>query len=224
MSAQLDRKPLAEQVYDLLLKKITSGAWTLHSKIPSEKSLMEEFGISRNTLREAIRALVHVGILEVRQGVGTIVLANDEWSASLQRRIAKSSLGEIFEVRHALETEIAVLACKRRTDEDLKTCLILSKQCISAVQNQDVAKFVKSDTALHEAIAKASHNSLLVDLYGRLLEEIEVSIYSTTVLEKDSTYGHASLLQAIEARDTERAKQEVDVYITAYKQKLKIEE
>ncbi|MEN2667081.1 FadR/GntR family transcriptional regulator [Listeria aquatica] len=224
MSAQLDRKPLAEQVYDLLLKKITSGAWPLHSKIPSEKSLMEEFGISRNTLREAIRALVHVGILEVRQGAGTIVLANDEWSASLQRRIAKSSLGEIFEVRHALETEIAVLACKRRTNEDLKTCLILSKQCISAVQNQDVAKFVKSDTALHEAIAKASHNSLLVDLYGRLLEEIEVSIYSTTVLEKDSTYGHTSLLQAIEARDAERAKQEVDIYITAYKQKLKIEE
>ncbi len=224
MSAQLDRKPLAEQVYDVLLKKITSGAWPLHSKIPSEKSLMEEFGISRNTLREAIRALVHVGILEVRQGVGTIVLANDEWSASLQRRIAKSSLGEIFEVRHALETEIAILACKRRTNEDLESCLNLSKQCIAAVESQDMAKFVKSDIALHESIAKASHNRLLVDLYQRLLEEIELSIYSTTVFETHYTYGHTALLQAIKERDTERAKQEVDLYIAAYKQKLKLEE
>ncbi|EUJ31507.1 GntR family transcriptional regulator [Listeria floridensis FSL S10-1187] len=224
MSAKLERKSLVEQAYDALLEKIKTEVWPVGSKIPSEKILMTELGISRNTLREAVRALSHVGLLDIKQGAGTVVTANDELSAILQRRISESTFRDTFEVRHALETEIAVLACKRRTEADLKNCYELSDRCIEAAKENDIEQFVAYDSALHEAIAKASHNKLLVDLYARLFEEIELSIYSTTKLEKDRSCGHKTLIDAIQNRDARLAKKEVSAYITTYKTRLKIEE
>lgn len=105
---------------------IESGLWKVGEKIPAEPELMNKFDVSRNTLREAIQSLVHVGMLETRQGIGTIVKSNSNLGMALEKKIQKSDLLETLEVRLALEREAAQLAAERRDVEDLEqieTCL-----------------------------------------------------------------------------------------------------
>ncbi|NKZ73516.1 GntR family transcriptional regulator [Rhodococcus hoagii] len=89
-------------------------------RIPTEAELVEQLGVGRGTVREAVRALTYSGILEVRRGYGTFVRSDTETSDALQRRLLQSDHHEVFEVRRALEVEAALLAAQRRTEEDLE--------------------------------------------------------------------------------------------------------
>lgn len=117
------RKPkrlsLVEQVTKQIEDLIHQNYWQVGEKLPPEKELMEQFEVSRNTLREAIRALVHVGLLETKQGSGTIVVSSSVIGAVLTKHIEQRSLLHILEVRIALESEAASLAAERRTEDHL---------------------------------------------------------------------------------------------------------
>ncbi|MDS9999374.1 FadR/GntR family transcriptional regulator [Listeria cossartiae subsp. cayugensis] len=219
MVEKIERKSLTEQVYDQIKAEITSGTWKIGERIPKEADLMAEFGISRNTLREAIRALAHIGLLETKQGDGTFVRNNSELHAIMQKRVRESSVQEILEIRHALDREAVILACERRTKEDLATMEKYRGLCHVANENNDVTAFVKADSALHLAIVKAAHNDLLIDMYGNILEEIQFSITSTTEMDPAANQhgGHAALVSAIEKRNKEQAANEVTEYITLFK-------
>ncbi|MBC2260966.1 FadR family transcriptional regulator [Listeria sp. FSL L7-0091] len=220
MVEKIERKSLAEQVYDQIKAEITSGAWKIGERIPKEADLMTQFGISRNTLREAIRALAHIGLLETKQGDGTFVRNNSELHAILQKRVRESSVQEILEMRHALDREAVILACERRTGEDLKTLKKYQQLCYLATKNNDVTAFIKADSALHLTIVKAAHNDLLLDMYVNILEEIQFSITSTTEMNPavNKHNGHETLVSAIEKHDKEGAAHEVTEYITLFKQ------
>ncbi|MCD2246915.1 FadR family transcriptional regulator [Listeria marthii] len=219
MVEKIERKSLAEQVYDQIKAEITSGTWEIGERIPKEADLMAEFGISRNTLREAIRALAHIGLLETKQGDGTFVRNNSELNAIIQKRVRESSVQEILEIRHALDREAVILACERRTEEDLATLKKYSQCCNLAHESNDVEAFVKADSALHLTIVKAAHNELLLDMYGNILEEIQFSITSTTEMNPEANQhnGHGLLVSAIEKRNKEQAASEVTEYITLFK-------
>jgi DNA-binding FadR family transcriptional regulator len=217
MLKKLSRTSLADQAYMEIEAMIESGKWQLGERIPSETELMEQLGVSRNTLREAIRAMVHVGMLETKQGDGTFVVAMSGLNAILQKRIRRSTLLETLEVRHALDRQAVYLACANRTDDDLAVLDSCRQQCAEAFAEQNAARFVKADWQLHQAIAAASRNALLTDIYGSLFEEIQMSIASTTEFGDDSQVGHRVLLQAIRERDADQAAKEVDHYIALYK-------
>lgn len=217
---KLSRTSLADQVYLEMGEMIASGKWPSGSRIPTETELMEQLGVSRNTLREAIRAMVHVGMLETKQGDGTFVTATSELNAILQKRVQHSTLLETIEVRHALDRQAVALACAKRTDEDLATLEHYQRLCLAAFREQDLEGFVRADWLLHQAVAAASHNALLSDIYANLFEEIQMSIASTAEFGNDALVGHLALLQAIRDRDAERAVLEVDAYIVVCKSNL----
>src|SRR5699024_10024856 len=100
---------------------IEKGHWGVGGRLTLGKEVMEEFDVRRNKLREGIRALVHAGLLETKQGSGTIVQSSSALGAALQRRIEKSTVIETLEVRLALEREAAQLAAKRRNEKDLES-------------------------------------------------------------------------------------------------------
>src|SRR5262249_50494448 len=83
---QTARSTLSRQVIDEFERLISSGEWPLGEKIPAEPELMAALGVSRNTVREAVRALVHTGLLDARPGDGTYVTATDGLEAALDRR------------------------------------------------------------------------------------------------------------------------------------------
>lgn len=215
---KLEKKSLVEQLCERLEQQIRSGAWQVGMRIPKEADLMEQFGVSRNTLREAVRALVHVGLLSTRQGDGTFVVADSPLGPVLQKRLSSSSAIEILEVRHALDREAVVLACARRTEEQLVVMEHYAGLCEQHRAAEQIEQFVDVDMHLHQVIVEASGNALLVDLYQHLFERIQMSIMSTTEVSSDGDHtGHRNLIAAIRERNEAQAAAIVDDYIGHFK-------
>lgn len=199
------RSSLVEQVVLQIEALIESKTWPVGTRIPPEMELMEQFGVSRNTLREAIRAHVHAGILQTKQGSGTYVRARAVLGASFHKRLETSTLLETLEVRHALEREAAWLAAERHIEDEaahIQKCL---KACKEAA---DLHSFAEADIALHHAIIAASHNRILIDLYRSLADSLYASVHDLTDmnLHTEADPGaHEALVQAIIERQPQKA-------------------
>ena len=115
----LPRRSLVDGAIDRLRQAVESGEWPVGRRLPVESALAEELGVGRNTVREAVRVLVHVGLLETRQGDGTYVLRRLDPAESL-RRLRRTTLRDQLEMRIALESEAARLAAERRDEAEQK--------------------------------------------------------------------------------------------------------
>src|ERR1700680_1990412 len=104
---------LSTQVARQLEDLITSGAWPVGTRIPAENDLVGQLGVSRNTVREALRSLAHSGMIEARAGDGTYVRALSELELPLVRRASRAKLDDAVEVRGLLEQQAARLAALR---------------------------------------------------------------------------------------------------------------
>ncbi|GAA1257591.1 FadR/GntR family transcriptional regulator [Sphaerisporangium rubeum] len=170
------RASLVDQVIEQLKDQITSGSWQMHAKIPTETVLAEQLGVGRNTVREAVRALTHAGLLECRQGDGTYVRATSELSGAMARRLRAAEHMEILEVRRALEIEAAKLAAVRRTEGDIELIEAALKRRDQAWMAADTDTFVEADLAFHIAVVEATHNRVLIDLYKDFSTALRASI------------------------------------------------
>ncbi|WP_042413589.1 FadR/GntR family transcriptional regulator [Streptacidiphilus anmyonensis] len=201
------REPLADQVISQLRAQITSGEWPVGSRIPTEAELVERLGVARNTVREAVRALAHNGLLDIRQGSGTYVLATSELAGVMHRRFAEAEKSEVTELRLALEAAAARLAATRRTAQDLRLLGTALNRREEAWSSGDAEAFVLNDAAFHQAVMAASHNRVLSDLYADLGEVLRAELRQTVgpVLEEHRYVSHAGILDAIRDGDAERA-------------------
>lgn len=202
-------RKLTDEIIEQLKNKVFSGAYKVGDRLPSEPQLMEEFGVGRSTLREAIKVLVHAGILDVKQGKGTRILSL-EWKSdtSFNQLLPHADRKDVNEARAMLDQEVAILAARRRTDEDLmniKTCL---DQRFKALQKGNYASYVEADINFHLAIAKASGNQVLYNLYQSftpVLRKILSSLIIHVTNYNDNSEIHEDLFQAILAQDEEKA-------------------
>lgn len=202
------RTGLVDQVIEQLHGSVASGEWPVGSRIPAEPELVDALGVGRNTLREAIRALAHSGILEVRQGDGTYVRATTEVSGAL-RRLCGSQLREVLQVRRCLEVEGARLAAVARTDEDLAELRALLQRRNAFQQQNKYEEFVRADTELHFAVVRSSHNTVLTELYRGITEVIMASVATTSQERRHfQEIDHGGLVEAIAAGDVDRAGRE----------------
>jgi DNA-binding FadR family transcriptional regulator len=158
------RRGLVEQVAHELQHRISLGDWTAGSKLPTEPELMALFEVGRSTVREAVKVLAHAGMVTVRQGDGTYVRPLSP-TESLERRLRRAAILEVYEVRKALEIEGARLAAARRDETDLAMMADALARRAAAKKIDDEAEFVEADIAFHQAIAVASKNAVLADLY-----------------------------------------------------------
>ncbi|BBY18221.1 FadR/GntR family transcriptional regulator [Mycolicibacterium litorale] len=203
------RAGLVDQVIAQLRESVSSGEWPVGTRIPTEPALVAALGVGRNTVREAVRALAHGGILEVRQGDGTYVRATSEVSGAL-RRLCGSELREVLEVRRCLEVEGARLAAAARTDEDLAEMRALLARR-DALDDHD--EFVLADAELHFTVVRASHNAVLTELYRGLTEVVTASVATTSETRMSPRIQHRGLVDAIAAGDVERAAREAGGFL-----------
>ena len=196
---------LVETAIDSLKHAIESGDWSVGDRLPVESELSGSLGVSRNTVREAVRVLVHVGMLETRQGDGTYVRATRDAGETL-RRIARTQLTDQLEVRIMLETEAAKLAAGNRTDQDLHD--MTSALDARARAGTDLQARIHHDEAFHHALVAASHNSALVELYDYFSHAVSQTIEQTETdagLPEPSQEDHELLFAAIRQRDEGKA-------------------
>ncbi len=199
------RASLVDQVIDQLKEQITSASWPMNGKIPTETVLAEQLGVGRNTVREAVRALTHAGLLECRQGDGTYVRATSELSGAMLRRLRQAEQLEILEVRRALEVEAARLAATRRTDEDIVLIEAALAERDKAWEADDPDLFVEADLAFHMAVAHATHNFVLIDLYEDFSAALRASITAAGTSLNKSYIPHDAIARAIAAGDATAA-------------------
>src|SRR5689334_6234731 len=180
---------------------ISSGEWPVGRRIPPEPELVQALGVGRNTVREAVRALSHAGLLEVRQGDGTFVRATSELSGAV-RRLCGSELREVLEVRRTLEVEGARLAATARTEAELAQLTRLLAVRDKALDEQRWPEFVDADAEFHQLVVRCSHNRLLAELYHGLTEVVKASIVTVDrELPVSRHIQHGGLLEAIRDGD-----------------------
>jgi DNA-binding FadR family transcriptional regulator len=203
--------PLSTQIAEQLRERIAGGEYPVGSRLPTEVELTRQLGVSRNSVREATRSLVHSGLLTARAGDGTYVQSDSELAPALSRRVGRCRNDDVAEVRSLLERAGARHAAERADEEEIRSI----REALEARDaSEDVAGYVANDIRFHRAIAAASGNTLLAELY-RGLDDIEAHIARVTPsgerfgihLGESRTLDdtHHRLLAAIEARDPKRA-------------------
>ncbi|MFE0098787.1 FadR/GntR family transcriptional regulator [Streptomyces sp. NPDC059009] len=202
---------LVQQTIERIQQAIESGSWPLGEKIPAEGRLVESLGVGRNTVREAVRALCHTGLLEARRGDGTYVRATSDLNAALQRRLRHAELSHVLQVRLSLEREAAAVAAVNRGEEDLArilSALLARRRALETDPDGVGPEFIDRDLDFHRAVVAASGNPLMVDLYESIAQAVRHSIESLSVGWPGEVLGsgtHDDLADAIARRDPEAA-------------------
>lgn len=195
---------LSAQVARQLEEQITSGRWPVGTRIPGENELVAQLGVSRNTVREALRSLVHTGLLEARSGDGTYVRAFSELEMPLVRRASRASLGDALEVRGLLEQQAARLAALRRSEADVGRLRELLEAQRLAGLTGDLAEYARADADLHCAVVACAGNELLTEMYlhlgGALKLSVSPELWDRAVAVEQVDH-HADLVEAIAAGD-----------------------
>ncbi|NNH69647.1 FadR family transcriptional regulator [Nocardia uniformis] len=208
------RTSLIAQVTEQLRAEIRSGRWPVGSRIPTEPELTELTGTGRNTVREAVQALVHAGMLERRQGSGTYVISTSSLGGTLIQYFADAQERDILELRRALDTTAAALAARRRDETDIADLRrLLAERRASWHDNNPAA--IELDLQLHRAIVAASHNAVYLEFYDSLLPVIEAGIRSRTAKSDDSFEAeHVELVEAVIDGEPDRAARAADCFLS----------
>lgn len=197
---------VAKQIERLILKKLQPG-----DKLPSERELAEMLRVSRGSIRDAIRGLELMGLVEPRQGTGTIVreisidsVANP-FASALKRR--KELVGELLDFRKMLEPPLAARAATHASPEEiLEMEDILRRQDEKQLQGDSA---VEEDSEFHYSIALASDNSVVlkvIDIVMDLLRDTRARSLQVEGRSQKSLTGHRRILAAIKRHDAEAAK------------------
>lgn len=205
--APLIKRSLVDQALEQLRQRINGGAWSIGQRLPTEPELASELGISRNTVREAMRVLAFSGLIEVRQGDGSYLRALVDPLDTL-KALSQCSLEQARETRQILETEAICLAALRRTDEDLKA-LRAALDTSASHYHGDLDHYIACDLAFHCLLVDAAHNPTLSELYRYFSSVVGAQLHQTLniVPRRQEVFDlHIDLLEAVEQRDPERAK------------------
>ncbi|MFI9270150.1 FadR/GntR family transcriptional regulator [Kitasatospora sp. NPDC052896] len=205
------RRSLVDLAIEQLREQLAAGAWAVGERIPTEHELAEQLQVGRNTVREAIRVLVHAGMLVSRQGEGTFVRSTSD-PASVLRGVQRSGVRDVLEVRAALEAEAARLAAVRHTAEDLERMrAALAREAeVIAAHSERVAReaTVEHDLEFHTAVVEAAHNPALAELYRYFSASVREAMHTAFgdhEMPEVVVATHEALVDAIESGDPERA-------------------
>lgn len=175
------RQPhLAEHIARSIEAEILSGRLQAGDRLPTEHLLSENFGVSRNVVREAIASLRAQGLIESRQGVGAFVTIRESDpvpSVSPNPLQGDANVRNMFEVRAALESQAAALAAINMTAERLEPI----RSAVERMRNLEAptAETVNADLDFHRAVAAASGNSYLATMIATVLEPMRLLIAAT---------------------------------------------
>ena len=204
----------AERLYNMIAveKTLVPG-----DKLPNEVELSQMLGVSRTTLREALRALASQGLLEARRGRGTFVSqgaaqVNDYGFSALDR--VRGELRDLFELRQIFEPSAARLACLRATAEEMEEILACGgavERCIRAGEDR-----TEADRAFHAAIVRATHNAFLMRLLPMINQAVATAMVDTEHkdrLAEDTLRDHALIMGFFRSRDPAGAEHAMAIHM-----------
>lgn len=218
-------KKLYEEIADGLIKKIQSGELAPGDRLPSERVLAQEYGVSRSVIREAFRSLARLGCVESYVGGGTFVKAPEisDVADPLSVMILNDEQFalELVEVRLLLETEIARLAALKRSDEQLqelsKTLRDMSREVLKGNKGEE------QDIRFHELLAKAAGNRAMEMVFAACMAAMDQSMGITQYIEgvpQQTLYEHENILDAVVRKDGAKAEDAMKQHLESTRENL----
>lgn len=207
---------LPVQVAGALRKEILDGRLKVGDRLPTEHYLSQNFGVSRNVIREAIAQLRSEGLVQSKQGLGTIVSAG---SVEQALNFEAALYGQVYEFRLGIEVQAAEFAALRATPEQLHSL----SETVDLMQDAErwEAEGVDLDLGFHIAIAEATGNPLVVDAISYLAARMRNTIEETRArsgnavgeIKRLTIEEHAAIRDALVARDAAAAAKAMATHI-----------
>ncbi|MFZ5753068.1 MAG: FadR/GntR family transcriptional regulator [Bacillota bacterium] len=212
-----DPVSIHEKIVKEIQSSILRGKLKPGDKLPSERTLAEHLGVSRTSLREALKILAASGVVTIKQGQGIFVAEQpqpDIYKVLSNRVFTEDySLEDLYDLRKVLETQAVVWAVRRASEQQLqqlKQIIAETRQKISENPNNSIAILTEHDTNFHNALAEASGNKVLVRVMQNLLDLIEETRTRAFLIPgrgKKSLDDHQKIVDAISSRDSDEARQ-----------------
>lgn len=217
MFQPVKNKKVYEQIIEQIQERIVEGELKIGDQLPSERDLAEQFGVSRTSIREAMRTLEVIGLVESRQGGGNYIQANFEKSLmqplSLMFSLHKSTPQDILSMRKFLEVEAAALAAKYISQSELKQLEII---IAGFQQPHNEITYSNLDKDFHYQIIKSSNNLLLSNILNVISSLIDKFIIDARSTVLDSTESrsllnqqHENIFTAIKEHNAEKSSLEM---------------
>jgi GntR family transcriptional repressor for pyruvate dehydrogenase complex len=212
------RRNLSHSIAESLLDRIRAGEVGVGDRLPTEQGLMEEFGVGRNVIREAIQQLVAIGVLDVRPGRGTTVigLGSDDLldARTMSALLEDQTIADLYAFRMLIEVEIAEAAASHATAQQIQT---IADAHLEYERNLAAGQPVyRSDLSFHRAVALASNNQIYVRVLDALSDLLEASRERTDHVPgapERAAEQHGVILEAIRRGDGMAAREEMRQHI-----------
>lgn len=212
---------VAEQLLELVL----DGTFPVGGALPSESELAQRFGVSRLTVREAIRSLVPTRVIDVQQGRSSLVNPTHRWSPLDGRLLLARSRVDgdllllprrLLEARRAVEVAIVELAALRRTDAQLERLHALHQEMVDGHSRGDATASAEADFAFHAALFEAADNVFLEALFEPLTSVLRAMREETSSVPEFRSHAvdrHAAILRAVTAGDPQAARAAMEAHL-----------
>jgi len=217
------RTSLSDHVMEEIKGRLMRGELREGDRLPSHDLLSKELGVSRSTLREGLKNLTLMGILEMKPGHGTHIRSLSP--SSLMHNLAPSLLMdratvmELMDARLVVELGTVTLACKNADPSDLEEIERLIRRMEGYLRTKDYARYSDLDLRFHFAVAHASKNKvlerILEDIRGLLSQLLkEVVLYLPGMAETGNQY-HKQILKALRSKDSGSAEKSIRSHIAS---------
>ncbi|WP_308635092.1 FadR/GntR family transcriptional regulator [Paenibacillus silvisoli] len=225
----IERKTMVMEITDRLLSYLLSGKIRPGAKLPAERQLSEAIGVGRSSLREALKALTVLGLLEVRHGDGTYLKRADsellprviEWGLLLGEKRTM----DLIEARQTIEVSVAKLAAARRDEGQLAELKeIVDRLDTTGNTNSVFEAYTESDIAFHMKLAEIAGNTVLRDMLTSIRSLLRVWIKSVVASEGSTQFSyeeHLAVYRAIEQGDPDAAARAMDAHMDSASSRLK---
>lgn len=219
---------VVENVLQQIRNAISSGRFRSGDRLPSEFELMKELNVSRNSLREAMKILSAIGVVEIRRGDGTYVCNEVKPSIidtiSYSVLLESSSAEELIEFRQTLDEDVLHMAVRRATDEDIRQLQEYINQMRAKFNDGEIGAAAKYDYLFHQYMAKCTRNRLLermvLGVYSLFERSIEKNI-RTEELFASADQHHQAMLDCIKQRDESKVEAVIAQTLSSWRKDVK---
>jgi GntR family transcriptional repressor for pyruvate dehydrogenase complex len=212
MFKAIKRRKLSDEVANQIKNLISEGKLKPGDRLPPERELIKQFGVSRPSLREALNSLVTMGFLDIKQSkrpfVKSVASGRMEDPLSFLIKTDTQKIFDLIEVRKAMEAWGASQAAQRATEEDIKRLESILEEMEKAIK--EGRDWDKEDADFHLAIAQATHNMVQTHLMSTmydLLRESVAKVFTDQTKMKKLFQQHSRIVNAIKNRSPEKARE-----------------
>ena len=223
----IKREPLATEIARRLVEYLLAGGAAPGERLPSERQLAEAFGVGRSAMREALKALTLIGLVETRHGDGNYLKKADssllpqviEWGLLL----GEKRTTDVVEARQKIEVVIAGLAAQRRSEADVEALRALLGRMER--MRTDTGGFVDADVAFHLRLADAAGNTALRDILSgvqALLRTWISRVIGSAGNSEFSFHEHVPIVEAVARGDAAAAEAAMEAHMNSASQRLQL--